>query len=262
MYPALAPGTRKRGHKRSAEWKRRAEKGIRNCSSLRTCFIPNSAFRIPHSKGFTLLEVLIAVAIMSVIVTVIYTSFSTTSRNVEQAEEMRDSTDLARTLLAKLSDDIANAYVNVRMNSPAVLTIFYGKKGEADLKDEKNRRDAISLTTLTNVRTLGSKETDLWEVGYFFKEKTNGSGFVLMRREKRELSKDSPALEGDFFAYKVTDRVKSLTFRYYDTGVQKWQDEWDSRTRGALPKAVEITLALDNGSSYITEVEVMNPVVP
>ena len=244
---------------RNAEWIRRAEKGARNCSSIRKCFIPNFEFRIPHSKGFTLLEVLIAVAIMSVIVTVIYTSFSTTSRNVEQAEEMRDSTDLARTLLAKLSDDIANAYVNARMNTPAVLTIFYGKKGEADLKDEKNRRDAISLTTLTNVRTLGSKETDLWEVGYFFKEKTNGSGFVLMRREKRELSKDSPALEGDFFTYKVTDRVESLTFRYYDTGVQKWQDEWDSRTRGALPKAVEITLTIDDGSSYIMEVEVMNP---
>jgi general secretion pathway protein J len=220
---------------------------------------PNSSLRTPNASGFTLLEVLIAVAIMSLIVTVIYTSFSTTSRNVQQAEEMRDTADLARTLLAKLSDDIANAYVNTRMNSPVVLTIFYGKKGEADLKDEKIRRDDLSMTTLTNVRTPGTKETDLWEVGYFFKEKTNGIGFALMRREKRELSKDSPALEGGLEPYEVTDRVESLKFRYFDVGAQKWVDEWDSRTRGTsspLPKAVEITLALDDGSSYITEVEV------
>ncbi|HET7317853.1 MAG TPA: prepilin-type N-terminal cleavage/methylation domain-containing protein, partial [Nitrospirota bacterium] len=58
--------------------------------------IPHPAFRIPNSQGFTLLEVLIAVAIMSAIVTVIYASFSTASRNVQQAEEIRDSADLAR----------------------------------------------------------------------------------------------------------------------------------------------------------------------
>src|SRR5512134_255715 len=183
-----------------------SEFGVRSSEKMLqggTPLSPNSALRTPNSSGFTLLEVLIAVAIMSAIVTVIYTSFSTTSRNVQQAEEMRDTADLARPLLAKLSDDIANAYVNSRMNMPIVLTIFYGKKGEVDLKDEKSRRDDISLTTLTNVRTPGTKETDLWEVGYFFKERTDGTGFVLMRREKRELSKDSPALEGGLDPYEV-----------------------------------------------------------
>jgi prepilin-type N-terminal cleavage/methylation domain-containing protein len=222
--------------------------------------IRNPKSEIRNRKGFTLFEVLIAVAIMSVLVTVIYMSFSTTSRNVEQAEEMRDTSDLARTLIAKLSDDIANAYVNTNMNVlPVVLTVFYGKKEGEGLGEETKRRDSLSLTTLTNARTPGSKETDLWEVGYFFKEKPNGSGFVMMRREKRQLSKDAPALEGDFFEYKVTDRVENLKFRYFDIGAQQWVDEWDSRTKALkneYPKAVEITLALDDGSAYITEVEV------
>ena len=52
---------------------------------------PKSEIRNPKSGGFTLLEVLIAVAIMSGIVTVIYASFSTASRNVEQAEARRDA---------------------------------------------------------------------------------------------------------------------------------------------------------------------------
>jgi hypothetical protein len=53
--------------------------------------------------------------------------------------------------------------------------------------------------------------------------------------------------------------VESLKFRYFDIGAQQWVDEWDSRTKVATnlyPKAVEITLALDDGSTYITEVEV------
>jgi len=205
------------------------------------------------ANGFTLLEVLIAMGIMSVIVTVIYTSFSTASRNVEQAEARRDANDLAQTLVAKLVDDITNAYVNPGMNSPVVTTIFYGKKVQPELGDDKKRYDELNLTTLTNWRTFDSKETDLWEVGYFFKQKPDGSGFVMLRREKRELSKDSPALEGGV-EYEMTDRVEGLQLRYNNGSA--WSDEWDSRKQGNMPKVVEIFLTLGDGSSFVTQVEV------
>jgi prepilin-type N-terminal cleavage/methylation domain-containing protein len=208
-----------------------------------------------RSKGFTLLEVLISVAIMSGIVAVIYTTFFTTGQNVEQAETIRDTTDLVRTLVSKLSSDIANAYINTGMNYPdAPLTIFYGKKVEPQEGLQKSRYDEIYLTTLTNWRK-GPKETDLWEVGYYFKEKPDGTGYVMMRREKPELSKDFPALEGGV-EYAMTDRVKSLQLRYKSAGSTTWSDEWNNRT--VLPKIVEITLLLDDGSVYVTEVRVLN----
>mgnify|MGYP001563265710 CR=1 FL=1 len=226
--------------------------------------IPLSAIRNSQSKGFTLLEVLLAMAILSVIMTVIYASFSTAGKNVEQAEAIRDETDLARTLIARLSADIANAYPTVSANYPAVPTIFYGKKEEAGDRigagDEKIRRDSISLTTLTNWRKPDSKETELWEVGYFFKEKPDGQGYVLFRREKRELSKDVPALEGGV-EYEITDRVESLQYTYSNNG-STWTDTgWDSRSSAfgnKLPKAVEITLILDTGRMYSARVDVGN----
>jgi general secretion pathway protein J len=216
--------------------------------------IPHSAFRIPHSKGFTLLEVLIAVAIMSGIIAIIYQSFFTASRNVEQAEAIRDSSDMARTLVAKIADDISNAYYNQQMNRSAVITILNGKKEQADPADEKSRLDSITLTTLTNWRRPNTKETDLWEVGYFFKQKPNSSGYVMMRREKRELSKDVPAGEGGI-EYEITDRVKFLQLRY-NTGGDTWYDEWNSTSRNGLPKLVEIALTLESGMTYSTYVEV------
>ncbi len=211
---------------------------------------PKSEIRNPKSKGFTLLEVLIAVAIMAGIVTVIYASFFTAGRNVEQAEATRDATDLVRTLVAKLSNDVANAYVNPGMNP---LTVFYGKKVQPETGDEKVRYDELYLTTLTNWRRPDSKETDLWEVGYYFKEKPDGTGYIMMRREKRELSKDSPALEGGV-EYPMTDRVESMQFRYYNGST--WSDAWDSRTQQKPPNVVEITLLLDDGSAYLTQVDV------
>jgi prepilin-type N-terminal cleavage/methylation domain-containing protein len=230
--------------------------------------IPQSAIRNSQYGGFTLLEVLLAMAILSVLMTVVYASFSTAGRNVEQADALRDENDLARTLMARLSDDIANAYINSSMNSPVVLTIFYGKMEEVDGKagagSEKIRHDSISLTTLTHWRKLGSKETELWEVGYFFKEKPEGKGFSLVRREKRELNKEVPALDGGD-EYEITDRVESLQFRYRQENqmTSTWRDSWDSKspsspTSGKLPSLVEIALTLDTGKVYVTQVEVGN----
>lgn len=222
--------------------------------------IPHSAFRIPNSKGFTLIEVLLAMAILVVVMSVVYGSFSTAGRNVEQAEAARDETDLARTLLSKLTDDLTNAYYNPNMkqvsqntNANVNLTILYGKKAEAGEGENKMRHDSLSLTALTNWRMPDSKETELLEVGYFFKEKPDGSGYSLYRREKRELSADMPPLEGGV-EYEITDRVEGLQLRYYNG--TKWVDEWDTRTVNGLPQRVELTLTLDTGKVYITQVDV------
>lgn len=191
---------------------------------------------------------MLAMGILAVITTVIYASFSSAGRNVEQAEASRDRTDLARTLIAKLSDDIANAYYNPAMKE----SIFYGKKSTTT--ENEPRFDGIALTALTNWRKPDSKETDLWEVGYRFETGPEGNDRVLVRREKRDLDKERTPLEGGIDMI-ITDRVGELRLRYYDGATSTWKDEWDSRTTGRLPKAVEIRLVLKDGPAFLTSVE-------
>lgn len=208
---------------------------------------------ITNSNGFTLLEVMLSVAILSMIVTVIYASFSTAESSVKQAEEIRDQTDLARTLMTRLSDDIHNAYCY--SNFPQ-KSMFYGKKQEVDISGTKRRLDSIQLTTLTNSRTRNSKETDLWLVGYSFKEKSDGSGYILMREEKRDLSGTEPLLEGTT-EYEITDRVEELHLAYFKSSYPM-DEEFGSISSCSLPKMVAITLAFDDGSVYSTKVNVGN----
>ena len=204
-------------------------------------------------RGFTLLEVMLSVAILSMIVTVIYASFSTAESSVKQAEEIRDQTDLARTLITRLSDDIHNAYCYSNMPGRSV---FYGKKQELDISGTKRRLDGIQLTTLTNSRTRNSKETDLWLVGYSFKEKSDGSGYILMRQEKRDLSGTEALLEGTT-EYEITDRVAELHLAYFRSSYPM-DEEFGSSSSCSLPKIVAITLAFDDGSVYSTKVAVGN----
>ncbi len=199
------------------------------------------------ASGFTLIEVVLALAILALAASVLYASFSTTSTNVDVAEALREDTDLARTILMRLSHDIVNAYCN----SGVQETFFYAKKEEVQTPDGPKRMDSLYLTTMTNTRRPGTEETDLWEVGYFFKEKPDGSGYVLMRREKREIRKDSPPLEGGE-EYPVTDKIDGLELSsYYGS---KWRDEVGGPDKCIRPEAVRVTLSLYGGKIYTTAV--------
>lgn len=219
------------------------------CGIKKTFKICNLQPSSRNRHGFTLIEVLLAISILVFVVSIVYASFSTTSNNVKQAEVIRDNTDLARTLLIKISDDIENAYVS-SASANFVPTIFYGKKEEVRNGGDIVRRDSLYLTTLTNWRRLNSQEMDLWEVAYYFKENADRTGYVLMRRDKRVLSKDVPVMEGGI-EYEVTDKVVGLQIRYSSDGTS-WKDEWGSSSgRGTPPPMlVDLGLTLESGQTY------------
>lgn len=230
-----------------------AESGVRSseCPLTPALSREGRGRRTTNSRGFTLIEVLLALAILAVIVTVVYQSFSSAGQSVQQAEEVRDGTDVARMLISRLSVDLANVYVNRSMPE----TFFYGRKAEDE--NTKERTDGVFLTTLTNWRRPGTKEMDLWEVGYYFQERPEDKKRLLIRKEKRELSKDIPRMEGGD-EYEISDQVKGMRIRYSSDGVN-WKDDWDTAGQSSLPKTVEIVLILADGRVYETEVDIRSP---
>ena len=97
---------------------------------------------------------------------------------------------------------------------------------------------------------------ELWGVGYSFQDKPDGTGRVLVRTEKRELSKDVPPLEGGV-EYEITDQVEDLRYRYTNDGTT-WRDEWDTRKQHGLPSVVEISLVMSGNRAYVSSVDIRN----
>lgn len=61
-----------------------------------TAFNPYSAFRIPHSKGFTFLEVMVAVSILSMVLVTLMGLMNRSMQDVALAEHITTATVLAK----------------------------------------------------------------------------------------------------------------------------------------------------------------------
>lgn len=187
-------------------------------------------------NGFTLVELLIAIAILSIIMSVVYKSFYASTEGIKRAEVVDDINSTARVIFLKLMDDINSAYLD---NSNK--TIFVGdSKRDKDLP-----QDSLSLTSLSNLRMVkDAKETDLHEIGYYLKEdydyQKQEKKISLLRKEKKTIGAE-PVLEGGE-VYELTDEIAGIRFSYFDG--TSWKDNWDSRITKALPKGVEVEIIL------------------
>lgn len=188
-----------------------------------------------NKNGFTLVELLIAIAILSIIMAVVYKSFYASTEGIKRAEAVDDINSTARVIFLKLMDDINSAYLTGKD------VIFVGdSKRDKDLP-----QDSLSLTSLSNLRMVrDAKETDLYETGYYLKEdydyQRQEKKTSLFRREKKTIGIE-PVLEGGE-AYELTDEIAGIRFSYFDG--TSWKDNWDSRITKALPKGVEVEIIL------------------
>jgi general secretion pathway protein I len=87
---------------------RRAEgERVRRAASRKPRRTPNSELRTPNSKGFTLLEVLVALAILGTAVTLIFQLFSANMRNIAASEDYVSATVTAEARMGEVLDDDA-----------------------------------------------------------------------------------------------------------------------------------------------------------
>ncbi len=193
-------------------------------------------------EGFTLIEVMIAMAILAVMAVLIYTSMSQTigsKEDVEKKDELGHSANLA---LNKMSLDLEMAFL---LNGPEFLgsdgkvkTAFIGKE------------DRMDFATLSHVRYFkDAKETDYAEVGYYIEnDKEDSSNKLLMRRESKGID-DKPTEGGKSEA--MVEGVKELHLEYYDPSKKEWLKNWDSTQldfSNRLPRAVKIELKVQDPS--------------
>ena len=190
--------------------------------------IVNKAQLIARSEqqGFTLLEVLIAIAIFSVVSLASFTIFDTVLRGDENSKIRSDSqNELQRAFLLMERDFTQIAKRSMRINGEAPSNSFLQTSDDSFLADEQ--AIAFVRNGWTNPGLLLPR-SDMQRVAYRDDDET------LQRLHYNFVD----AVVGQEPKIRpLISQVTNLTFEFYDGS--KWQDKWSGST---LPQAIAIEI--------------------
>lgn len=210
-------------------------------------------------RGFTLMEVMIAMAVTALIGGLTTAAFHTGFKAKELVETEADHYRMIRTALSRMAREIGAAYVSDA----------YDSKRYRDANDRPTnfigQKERLLFTSFAHQRLYtDAKESDQMVVEYWVqssKEKGVRNRDDLYRRENPVLEErmDRGGSEEVLF-----EGAKKIEFSYWDAEKKEWTDEWDTRKvdrKTLLPTRVKITLtaADENGKEvpYSTQVRVV-----
>ncbi len=200
--------------------------------------------KAPHERGFTLIEVMVAMTILAIIAGIAFTVvFGASKRSRVLAREI-ELRRVAAAVMELVVEDINGAFIR-----EGVLPFFVGT--DDFNQDDPSDRVAFITTSSLPVDPM-SFSGDLAEVEYSIFVDGDGKR-ALFRREQSP--PQTPDEEGGP-SQEVTALIRSLNIRYWDGS--GWLDEWDSldstskSAYGRLPSRVEVEMTFMAGGSEVT----------
>jgi general secretion pathway protein J len=212
-------------------------------------------------RGFTLLEIIVAVAITAMIGATIAAAFASGFKAKEIVESEADRYRGLRVSMDRMVREIGAAFVSDR----------YDTRRFRDQNDRPTNfigaRDRLLFTSLAHQRLYAdAKESDQMVVEYTV-HSSSAPGAKgrqdLFRRENPNLYGEDRMERGGVEDVLLED-VKRVEFSYWDSDKKDWVNEWDTRKlekKSILPTRVRITLVRPDEEGreqrYTTETRVM-----
>ena len=179
------------------------------------------------NRGFTLIEMLIALVLLGILSTALYGSYFTVLRARERtADGMEARRELGSTL-----DLIRREFAAAVYNGDDKHLRFVVE----DRDNFGKPSSTLEMTTLVPPGSQDRKESGISAVRYSLLEKDKRQ--ILTRREQ-DVFFESP----DAKAYPQMERISSFLVECYDDSSSKWIRSWDSAFRKNLPKMLRVTV--------------------
>jgi general secretion pathway protein J len=193
-------------------------------------------------RGFTLIEVMIAIGITAVIGVMVMGSFQRTYAAKELTEGQDERFSSARMTLNRLSRELSQAFLSDHYDrkrfSREAPTLFRGKDG--------GQQDDLLFATMSHPRlSRDVKESDQALVEYTVEPDPERPGeSALFRREKARFD-ETPERGGTKSI--VCEHVSTFDVEYWDWKRQEWAREWVTtgvEHPNVLPTRVRVRLGL------------------
>lgn len=213
------------------------------------------------SLGFTLIEILIAIFIFSIIITTIFSSFNAILSGTSSISEELATCDMAKNCLNRIITDLKSIHVyfpgDTSLNSEGPLGAYRIVGENTDVGSREFSK--LRFTSLAHINFEHDMRYGIAEIIYYVQE-IDKDNYVIRRADSLYPYK--------FFKKKDSDpllckKVKSLEFKYYGYDGNEY-NYWDSQSdefRHSTPRAISIELeAGDAPNSILLEAMVTIPV--
>lgn len=200
----------------------------------------------PHAdcrrQAFTLLEVLLAVMILSIVSTVTFMTFSAATTAWQRGTALVDRLHHGDYVMSQLVMGLRSAYY-----PEGGVRGEYGFFHE-DNGDDENAEDEISWVKLGGA-LIGSSQNYAGtphRVRFFLDENENGersAAVVSWRLDGQTDDFDPDALPSVFLSSRIKGFNCRAAWKLDDDGEIDWEDEWTETNR--IPSMVEITLYIE-----------------
>ena len=184
--------------------------------------------------GFTLLELLISLTILSLITLLVFGAFHIGIRAWEKGERNIDGHQRERIVLDLMKRQLASIPVDTVKGDKALAL-----KG-----------DSKSLKFVSNVHLVPSNKFGMVYVKYRVEEAEDGGKFLSLSERNVVLMGEDADMDNSDDLFIELLRGAGVVFKYLkkDTGegTQQWQDTWDPENDPGFPVAVRLTLTRRN----------------
>jgi general secretion pathway protein J len=195
----------------------------------------------PFSRGFTLLEILIAIFILGIVLTTIYAAYSGTLNTVKVLDEDSRAYQMARITLDRINRDLSS------LQSFGDAFVLQSEKNKAG----KSEFYSLALWSASHLAFEEDGQSGSpASIAYFVKEDKDG-GFALWRsdvagaRPSQDRKTDTGLI--------ICQNIQAFNLKFYDKNGQEL-DSWDTASlsdtqKGKPPVMVQVELILANAGN-------------
>ncbi len=182
--------------------------------------VPRSRSR-EGAAGFTLLEVILAFAILGFITTILWGSFTQTAAIKKRTEATQERAHAARVALMRLSRELEMAFLSDSENP------FATERRTMFISTAHREVDELRFSWFGRQRLRGDiPEADSSLVMYYAEPDPDDRAVLnLMRRETRRLEASDPrTVLGE--SYVLCPGISRVKFSFFDYKKKEWREEW------------------------------------